>query len=256
MALLSAAGLFCGCRTAGTRVGVGVGVSPIPGVSIGVGVSRPWARRDKLGPELLRNGSFEEGGGPGAPEPGREGAMWVDRAGVAAHWETVCGGPHPEIYSLDQRVRKAGKRSQRMESASYLFDESAGACYHMDGGMRVHHPVEGVRLGSQALAQTLPRGSVFPGRVYRVTAYVRADGVTDEWGWFRVGVYWLDAEGEFISEARQPREMGWTGTHRWRRIEFDVQAPARVDTAKMYLHHHFERGTVWFDSCSFRQLLR
>ena len=236
--------VLCGCRAGRVNVGLGVGMSPIPGLGVGVGVSRPLRRGEKLGPNLVVNGSFEEG----------EGAQG---GGVGAFWETVCGGPHAEIYSLDEEVRRAGDYSQRMDSDGYRFDEGAAKCYHVDDtGRPVHHPIEGTRLGNQAIAQTLAPGAVFPGRIYRLSVYVRAEDVTEDWEWFRVGVYWLDARGEFISESRQSREQGWTGTHRWRKIEMDVQAPARADTAKIYLHHHFEHGTVWFDACTFQQVLK
>lgn len=37
------------------------------------------------------------------------------------------------------------------------------------------------------------------------------------------------------------------GSHDWKWVRFTAQAPPKAAFAKVYLHHHFEHGTVWYD---------
>ncbi|MGC8861452.1 MAG: hypothetical protein ACP5R5_01610 [Armatimonadota bacterium] len=190
-------------------------------------------------PNLISNGGFEEGdGGP----DGRQ-------KGVGRDWETVCGGPHPEIYALDSKVKHSGKFSQRMGSRgfNYRWIKAGGYCYHIDGGREVQHPCP-TELGLQAIAQTTRPGAVRPGKIYSCSVWVKMDGLTEKWEWFRLSVYWLDAKGQFIGEAREPESnRNNVGTHDWKPISLTAAAPPDAAFAKIYLQHHFTHGTVWYD---------
>lgn len=210
----------------------------------GEGNAPPW---EPLPGNLLLNPSFEEegAGGPGG-----------DQTGVGRFWETVCGGPHPEIYSIDRTVAHSGRCSQRMSSdAPYNYEMRASLperhCYHMEGGERRRHPVP-TPLGNQAIAQCTPPGSVEPGRRYRASVWVKTRGLSEEWEWFRLSFYWLDAEGRFLGEVRQEKPEGpMPPTADWHLVDCEGVAPEGASCAKVYLHHHFVHGTVWFDDVWF-----
>lgn len=190
-------------------------------------------------PNLITNGGFE------GPDGGISGKL----AGVGASWETICGGPHPEIYALDCCVKHSGEHSQRMTCAGYNYK---GYCFDLRDGAEVRHPVP-TELGLQAIAQTTKPGAIQPGREYGCSVWVKIDGLTDPWEWFRLGVYWLDANGHFLGETREDREADKLnyGTHDWKRVSLRATAPARAASAKVYLHHHFVHGTVWYDDVWF-----
>lgn len=194
-------------------------------------------------PNLLRNPGFEEG----------DGGLSGRQPGIAKHWEGICGGPHPEIYALDSKVRHSGKASQRMscEGFNYRWLTEGGYCYHIENGADVKHPAP-TELGFQAIAQVTPKDAIKPGRNYRLSAWVKIQGLTDSWEWFRLGIYWLDSEGKFVSESREDHEKSKAnyGTHDWKQISLVASAPANAAFAKVYLHHHFVHGIVWYDDIS------
>lgn len=189
---------------------------------------------------LILDGGFENGDG------GWNGKL----PGVGRNWEVICGGPHPEVYSLDSTVKHSGQYSQRMgcENFNGRFTQNGVYCFHMQGGQEVKHPVPGLKLGNQAIAQATKTGTIKPGHTYTCSVCVKIDGLTAAWEWFRLGVYWLDANGKFISESRESNaDKENTGTHDWKRIELSAVAPTNAAIAKVYLHHHFEHGIVWYD---------
>jgi hypothetical protein len=202
---------------------------------------------------MVRNPGFEEAGWGGPKK---------DQRGVGLRWETVCGGPHPEIYSLDRAVAHSGRRSQTMACEGYNCDFGAdpARCYHLDAMSRerILHPVSGIALGNQCIAQVV-EGEIEPGCEYQLSAWVKIEGLTAPWEWFRLGIYWLDSDGEFIGEAREPEtDKPNYGTHDWKLLTARGVAPSGAARAKVYLHHHFEHGTVWYDDVCFadRELLR
>lgn len=187
---------------------------------------------------LLTNGGFEDSG--------------KRQNGVAAGWETLCGGPHPEIYALDTVVRHSGRQSQRMGSVGYNYRwvESGGYCFDKADGREHKHPVP-LEIGNQALAQTTKPGAIKPGHTYKARVWVKIQGLTEKWEWFRLGIYWLDGNGQFISEVREPdADKPNVGSHDWKAVEAVGKAPERAAAAKVYLHHHFTHGTVWYDDVS------
>lgn len=195
------------------------------------------------GVNLIANGGFERG----------DGGIDGKQPGVGKGWEAVCGGSHPEIYALDSHVKHSGRYSQRMscEGYNYRYLPKGGYCYHTESGKEIRHkcPTE---LGLQAIAQTTRKGAIQPGATYECSAWVKIEGLTESWEWFRLGIYWLDADGKFLSETREDREVSKNnyGTHDWKEIRIVARAPEKAAYAKVYLHHHFVHGTVWYDDIS------
>ncbi len=133
-------------------------------------------------------------------------------------------------------------------SSGYNFrhQDGGGYCFQETGRGEVRHPVP-TELGLQALCQTTRPGLVRAGCLYELSARVRIEGVQGRWEWFRLGICWLDAGGRFLSEARQPEDPDGHGAHDWRLLRVVARAPEGAAFAKVYLHHHFVTGTVWFD---------
>lgn len=196
-------------------------------------------------PNLISNGGFESG----------DGGINGRQAGIGSGWEVICGGPHPEIYTLDSRVKHSGKHSQRMtcDGYNYRFLKEGGYCYHLANCAEVRHPCP-TELGLQAIAQTTGKGVVRPGGTYECSAWVKIEGLTQSWEWFRIGIYWLDHSGKFIRESREDHETSRDnyGTHDWKKIRVRAAAPNNAAYAKVYLHHHFVHGTVWYDDVELR----
>ena len=194
---------------------------------------------------LIANGGFENG----------DGGLDGKQKGIGRGWQGICGGPHPEIYALDSRVKHSGRFSQRMtcDGFNYKWVQGGGYCYHLENGREVRHPCQ-TELGLQAIAQVTEPGAIKPGASYSCSVWVKIDGLTESWEWFRLGVYWLNAQQKFISEAREP-DSGKTnfGSHDWKRVRLIGTAPANAAFAKVYLHHHFTHGAVWYDDVCLRQ---
>lgn len=207
-----------------------------------LGVTGSGDKASVRGGNLLVNGGFE----------GKDGGWNGRQKGVGAGWETICGGSHPEIFALDKRVRHSGKQAQRMTCAGYNYRwvEGGGYCFDLADGIERKHPAP-TELGNQAIAQMTPAGAVLPGRKYLAKAWVKIEGLSEKWEWFRLGVYWLDASGRFISETREPEsDKPNVGSHDWKLVGAASVAPPGASAAKVYLHHHFTHGTVWYDDVS------
>ena len=196
---------------------------------------------------LITNPGFENG----------DGGINGKQKGVAKGWETICGGTHPEIYALDRGVKHSGKYSQRMTCHNYNYcpREDGAYCYHVEDGANVRHPCS-VEIGLQAIAQTTAPGAVKPECEYASTAWVKIDGLVHSWEWFRISIYWLDAKKKFIAETRQDYRTSKNdyGTHDWKLIKITAKSPEKAAFAKVYLHHHFTEGTVWYDDLTLIEL--
>ncbi len=192
---------------------------------------------------LLTNGGFEAG----------DGGLDGTQPGIGRAWQGICGGPHPEIYALDTAIKHSGRYAQRMtcDGFNYRYTTDGGYCFHTRDGKEVKHPCP-TELGLQAIAQTTRKGAIKPGGKYQCSAWVKIDGLIQSWEWFRLGIYWLDADGKFISESREDHETSKDnyGTHDWKQIRLTATAPPNAAFAKVYLHHHFVHGTVWYDDVS------
>jgi len=200
---------------------------------------------------LVANPSFEE---PGWGGPSG------DEVGVGSAWETVCGGPHPEVYSIDEAAFRSGLRSQRMRSdLPYNYDSYAPVsgrfCYHLDDEGVAHKHPRATALGNQAISQSTSPGSVIPGRRYRAGAWVKTRGLAEDWEWLRLGFSWLDEGGSSLGEVRQD-EPGTPllPVSDWHLVTCEGVAPEGALASKVYLHHHFVHGTVWFDDVYFVEL--
>lgn len=189
---------------------------------------------------LISNGGFENG----------DGGYTGKQFGVGKGWEVLCGGSHPEIYSLDSKVKHSGKYSQKMTSEGYhcRFEGEGCYCYSVENEQESIHPVRNIKLGNQAIAQVSKPGGIKPGRSYKASVWVKIDGLTQSWEWFRLGIYWLDSDHKFIGEVRESDENKKNyGSHDWKQISITAKAPEKAAYAKVYLHHHFEHGAVWYD---------
>jgi len=180
--------------------------------------------------------------------PGFEGG---DQGGVGASWETICGGPHPEIYGVTDLASHSGRRSQRMSCEGYNCDPAG--CFHYDPktGGKVFHPAPGVALRDQAVAQIV-EATITPGEEYQLSAWVKIQRLMAHWEWFRLSIHWLDKEGKLIGESRESDEdKGNIDRHDWKLIAARGVAPNGAAKAKVWLHHHFEHGVVWYDNVCF-----
>lgn len=206
----------------------------------------PSLSHETCPPNLLTNAGFEDGDG------GYDGKQ----KGLGKAWETICGGAHPEIYALDSTVFHSGKFSQRMTCENYnvRFASDGEFCFDTLTGQEARHPI-GVRLGFQAIAQTTPDGAIKPGMKYSCGVWVKIKGLSEKWEWFRLSIYWLDSSHRFIGELREDADTHKNdyGTHDWKKIEITSTAPANTAYAKVYLHHHFEHGTIWYDDAWLRE---
>ncbi|HUV04862.1 MAG TPA: carboxypeptidase regulatory-like domain-containing protein [Armatimonadota bacterium] len=188
---------------------------------------------------MVRNPGFEEG----------------DQCGVGASWETTCGGPHPEIYDVTDLASHSGERSQRMSCEGYNFDTRA-ICFHDDPktGEKVFHPAHGIALRSQAISQVI-EGPITPGEEYRLSAWVRIQRLVAHWEWLRLSVQWLDENGKLIGESRESDEdRANIDRHDWKLITARGVAPKGTAKARIWLHHHFEHGVVWYDDVCFAKI--
>ncbi len=153
---------------------------------------------------LINNGGFEYGESPQYP-------------GVGLGWETNDAQPHPEICSLDRVHRHSGRRSQKLAA----------------------HP----EWDRGAVRQVTPYHSVIGGHRYRVTAWIRAEGVENPAGWYLLGLWWFRNDTR-IGEVKMPKQDELN--FEWRRIVFEAVAPADANRAAILLTRHTD-GTVWYD---------
>jgi hypothetical protein len=198
---------------------------------------------------MVKNASFEAKGfgGPNG-----------DQVGVGFGWETVCGGAHPEIYDVTALSWHSGRRSQMMTSEGYNIDfvQDPPVCFELDkkSGEKIYHKVPGIKLGNQAIAQIIEQ-PVIPGEEYQFSAWVKIQRLMAHWEWFRLSIYWLDKDGNFIGESRESEENKKNiDRHDWKLITCRGVAPAGAVKAKVYLHHHFEHGVVWYDDVCFARV--
>lgn len=160
--------------------------------------------RSRAASNLIVNGGFEEAESTVYP-------------GVGQGWETNDAQPHPEICSLDRTVRHSGRRSQKL-AAHAEWDRGA-------------------------VRQVTPYDSIQPGHTYRVTAWIRAEGVENPAGWYLLGLWWFSNDA-WIGEMKMPKQD--VLNFDWRKIEFDAVAPPSANRAAIFLTRHTD-GTAWYD---------
>ncbi len=168
------------------------------------------------GPNLLRNGSFEEG--EGLP------AGW--RTGVGAR---IAGSGSASIVALDDDVRADGKQSLRIDV------KDANTTFH---------------------ALTSEPVKVTAGARYLLSARMRVDrvkAVGKQYTNCNLFVSFRDARGRAIRIGGYPvvGTEALLGTRDWQPVERLLRAPAGAATAVVGCFLSCS-GTAWFDAVSFR----
>jgi uncharacterized protein YndB with AHSA1/START domain len=165
---------------------------------------------------LIVNGDFEFAG------PGRfEGVAWG--------WETNSGKPSPKVHALDDKVAHGQGRSQR-----------------------ISHPPDWTNYAIQQFTPHLVT-VIQPGRRYRLTAWVKAEGIANPAGWYRLGLWCTDVGGKPIGEpVKNEKPVDEAGrvqlNHDWRQYKIESVAPPGAARAVVIFSGHWdEGGTVWYD---------
>jgi len=165
---------------------------------------------------LIVNGDFE------CAERGRfEGIGWG--------WEPNSGKASPNVHALDGKIAHGRGRSQ---------------C--------ISHPPDWTNY---AVQQFSPRvvTVIQPGRWYRLTAWVKAEGIANPAGWYRLGLWFTDIGGKPIGEpVKNEKPVDANGkvqlNHDWRLYKIEGVAPPGAARAVVILSGHWdEGGTVWYD---------
>ncbi len=165
---------------------------------------------------LIVNGDFE------TAERGRfEGIGWG--------WEPNIAKPSPKIHALDDKVAHGQGRSQR-----------------------ISRPPDWTNY---AIQQFTPHVAtvIQPGRRYRLTAWVRAEGLANPAGWYRLGLWCTDVGGKPIGgPVKNEKPVDESGkmqlNHDWRLYKIEATAPPGAARAVVILSGHWdEGGTVWYD---------
>ena len=142
-------------------------------------------------------------------------------SGVGYGWETVDGGSHGEDY-LDYHTPYSGTASQCVTGS----------------------------WSAAAIQQLTREGTVTEGKVYRVRAMVRAQGMSSGHGWYLLGLRWYSGEA-FMEEVQMtnPHVL----TYDWTQIVIDAPAPAGADRAAAYLAAYTD-GVACYDDAVLTEL--
>ncbi len=165
---------------------------------------------------LIVNGDFE------CAERGRfEGVGWG--------WEPNSGKPSPKVHALDDKVAHGQGRSQR-----------------------ISHPPDWTNYAVQQFTPHVVT-VIQPGRRYRLTAWVKAEGIANPAGWYRLGLWCTDVGGKPIGEpVKNEKPVDDSGkvqlNHDWLLYKIEATAPPGAARAVVILSGHWdESGTVWYD---------
>lgn len=149
--------------------------------------------------------------------------------GVAFGWETLGGRSAPKIHVVDDRVAGAGQRSQK-----------------------IARPPDWNQYAIQQFTPAV-ESLIEPGRRYRLTGLVRAEGISNPAGWYRLGLGFTDEDGQVIGDIHKNEPCtGADGeallNHDWERYTTEAEAPEGAVRAVVILTGHWdEEGTVWYD---------
>ncbi len=163
------------------------------------------------GPNLIRNPGFEEGESPTYP-------------GVGLHWETNDAQPHPDIDVLTTSTKYSGVHSQWLKA----------------------HPTWDLGM----VRQVTPYGSISPGMIYRVSAWIRTANVQNPAGWYVFGIWYLSND-TWIGESKMPRQEALN--YDWREITWTVVPPEGTNRIAVLLTRHTD-GDAWYDDVSITQV--
>jgi uncharacterized protein YndB with AHSA1/START domain len=168
---------------------------------------------------LIVNGSFEQ------QAPGKY-------KGVAYGWETTTASSSPDVHKLDSKIARYRGQSQ---------------C--------ISNPPDWTHFAIQQW--TPPRTSlIVPGRKYHLEGWVRAEGIRNPAGWYRLGLWFMNENnqpiGDFLKNVKVVDESGTPLlNHDWRRYTIDATAPAGAARAVVILSGHWgDGGQVWYDDVS------
>ncbi|GMU24655.1 MAG: hypothetical protein AMXMBFR13_47290 [Phycisphaerae bacterium] len=172
----------------------------------------------QAGPNLIRNGGFEEGQG--------------SFPGVGLHWETNDGFGHPEVNFLTTATKHSGAWSQYLKAHSTW-----------DLGM---------------LRQVSGYNTVTPGRSYEIRAWVKTTNIVNCAGWYVFGVWWFNndaviGESKMPQPAgcNCPRSDGCN--HDWQEIVYAAVAPPGANRVAALLTRHTD-GDAWYDDVSITEI--
>lgn len=149
--------------------------------------------------------------------------------GVSFGWETNTAKSSPEVHRIDDQVSNDRGRSQ---------------C--------IQRPPD---WSNYVIQQWTPEIEplIKPGHRYRLSGWVRAEGIENPAGWYRLGLWFMDAEnqpiGDFLkNEKVTDAEGGALLNHDWRQYVIEATAPKGARRAVVILSGHWdEHGTVWYD---------
>lgn len=179
--------------------------------------------------EYVERGRFE---GPVGPTPSSAHPECPDRGryeGIGWGWEPNSGKASPRVHALDDKVAHGQGRSQR-----------------------ISHPPDWTNYAVQQFSPHVVT-VIQPGRRYRLTAWVKAEGIANPAGWYRLGLWFTDIGGKPIGEpVKNEKPVDANGkvqlNHDWRLYKIEGVAPPGAARAVVILSGHWdEGGTVWYD---------
>jgi len=165
---------------------------------------------------LIVNGDFE------ATVPGRY-------EGAGYGWEPNTARPSPKVHGIDEKVVHSGRRSQR-----------------------IAHPPDWTNFAVQQFTSHV-EPLIEPGKRYRLSGWVKAEGISNPAGWYKLGLWFTDMSGKPIGDSiKNEKRIGPDGktvvNHDWQEYTIEAVAPKGSARAVVILSGHWdEGGTVWFD---------
>ncbi len=104
--------------------------------------------------------------------------------GIAYGWEPNAGKASPEVHAIDDTLGQLRPPCQR-----------------------IAHPPDWTHFAVQQFTPQI-EPLITPGKRYRLTGWVRAEGITNPSGWYKLGLWFTDRDGQPIGEAYK-NDKGW-----------------------------------------------
>jgi len=166
---------------------------------------------------LIVNGDFSYGAEPGQYE------------GVAFGWETNTAKSSPNAHKIDAKQGHIRKPCQA-----------------------VANPPDWSNFAVQQFTSPiLPM--IEPGKRYRLTGWVKAEGIKNPAGWYKLGLWCTDAGGKPIGDFLKNEKLTDNEgepilNHDWQKFTIEAVAPLNAARAVVILSGHWDdAGTVWYD---------
>jgi hypothetical protein len=144
-----------------------------------------------------------------------------DGEGLPANW--TLWQPNQARFSRDASVAHSGSASARISNSTAGKGDAA---FYLT-------PVEAIRSGHEYEASAWARGS-------------RATGTN------RITLAWFDASGRFLRLNASPMLPG--GNSDWTPLAVRGVAPQEAAFVQLHLASKNNRGSVWFDDVTFREI--